>query len=50
MTKFYEIHQLPALILDDWLMVPIRNQVKEFILLDLIDERNGTAIRHLLSS
>ena len=33
--------RLPVLILDDWLMFPINNPVKESILLDLIDARYG---------
>lgn len=41
--KLRYFQRLPVLILDDWLMFPIHNQVKESILLDLIEERYGTA-------
>jgi DNA replication protein DnaC len=41
--KLRYFQRLPVLILDDWLMFDIRDQVKEAILLDLIDARYGTA-------
>jgi len=39
--RYYQ--NVPVLILDDWLMFDIHDQVKESILLDLIDARYGTA-------
>lgn len=41
--KLRYFQRLPVLILDDWLMFDIHDQVKESILLDLIDARYGEA-------
>lgn len=41
--KLRYFQRLPVLILDDWLMFAIHDQVRESILLDLIDARYGTA-------
>ena len=41
--KLRYFQRLPVLILDDWLMFSIHDQVRESILLDLIDARYGTA-------